>query len=100
MRCKYKPIINMMLDLREHLRYNGSMEVKRMMYARTTGYIFGYISAWNYSNNDKITINQIDLIYKYVDTLHDKYIMNKQASWCNSVGSIPALATHHKGDKP
>lgn len=75
----YKTIISMLRDYKYYLESdNYTYEYKRHQYSRTTGYIFGYIQAWNYNNfKERFTNNDIDLIYKYIDVLHDKYLMNR-----------------------
>lgn len=73
---KNRAIIRMLRGYKEYLEsYIYSIEYKRFQYARTTGYVFGYIQAWNYNNPyERFTNNQIDLIYRYIDVLHDKYL--------------------------
>ncbi len=75
----YRSIIRILREYKEYLESSVySLEYKRCQYSRTTGYVFGFIQAWNYSNSaERFTNNDIDLIYKYIDALHDKYIMNK-----------------------
>lgn len=75
----YKTIIRYLREYKEYLESSTySLEYKRSHYSRTCGLVFGYIQAWNYNNRkERFTNNDIDLIYKYVDTLHNKYIMDE-----------------------
>lgn len=75
----YKAIIGILREYKEYLEdIKYPYEYKRNKYSRTCGFVFGYIQAWNYNNHkERFTNNDIDLIYTYIDTLHDKYIMNE-----------------------
>lgn len=76
---RYRNIIRILREYKECLESSYfPIDYKRCKYSRTTGYVFGFIQAWNYSNaTERFTNNDIDLIYKYIDALHDKYIILK-----------------------
>lgn len=78
MKYRYRPIIQKLREYKTCLEGIDSYEWKQRHYARTTGYIFGYIQAWNLNNFEhRFTGNDIDLIYWYLDKMYDKYIANK-----------------------
>ena len=75
----YKPIIKVLREYKEYLENEQSYDWKQRRYSRITGYVFGYIGAWNINSplKDRFTVNDIGLIYGYIDRVYDKYIANK-----------------------
>lgn len=74
---KTESLINYLRQLRKYAMEDTPQHYKRYYFCKVCYTIYIHISIYNYGIEGYFSDYKINLTYKYIDALYNKYIMNK-----------------------